>query len=227
MAFDSHSNFAVTTIVTPPSPATLGTTIVVSDATGFPTPPFNATLWPASLQPTLANAEIVRVGTITGSSLHIARTQEGSTAGTFLAGDQVANAITAKLFTDLEAAVGGATGSGIGVVTFNQPGVLSTGTGTQPFPFPFAATILGAVASVTTAPTGAAIIVDVNLNGVSIYTTQANRPTIAAGNQTVTTMPVPDVTAVAQFATVTVDIDQIGSTIAGSDLTVNVSYQSA
>jgi len=116
---------------------------------------------------------------------------------------------------------------GTSTQTFGQPGVLSTGLGAVPFVFPFAATINGVVAAVGTAPTGAAVIVDVNLNGVTIFSTQANRPTIAAGETKTTSMPAPDVTGVAQFDVLTVDIDQIGSTIAGSDLIVVISYNSA
>jgi hypothetical protein len=70
-----------------------------------------------------------------------------------------------------------------------------------------------------TAPTGAAIIVDVNKNGTTMYTTQANRPTIAVSTTSVVAA-LPDVLTLAPGDYMTVDIDQIGSTIAGADLTV-------
>jgi len=76
-------------------------------------------------------------------------------------------------------------------------------------------------ASVNTAPAGASVLVDVNLNGTSIFTTQANRPTIVAGaNTAAATMGAGTTTAVASGQYLTVDVDQIGSTTAGADLTV-------
>jgi hypothetical protein len=75
--------------------------------------------------------------------------------------------------------------------------------------------------SVDTPPTGAAIIVDVNKNGVSIFTNQANRPQIAAGNNTGES-GTPDVTALVLNDCLTFDIDQIGSTEPGANLTVHV-----
>jgi hypothetical protein len=76
-----------------------------------------------------------------------------------------------------------------------------------------------------TAPTGAALIVDVNKNGTTVFTTQGNRPTIAiSGNASTTTAP--DVVAVAAGDRISVDVDQIGSGVAGSDLHVTVTIRS-
>jgi hypothetical protein len=74
--------------------------------------------------------------------------------------------------------------------------------------------------SATTSPTGSTLIVDVNLGGTTIFTTQANRPAIAISGTTAT--GVPDVTSWADGTYLTVDVDQVGSTIAGSNLTVSV-----
>jgi hypothetical protein len=76
-------------------------------------------------------------------------------------------------------------------------------------------------ASVSTAPTGATIIVDVNRDGTTIFTTQSARPAIAISGFTAKVTN-PAVTTIADGSYLTVDIDQIGSTIAGSDLTVAV-----
>jgi hypothetical protein len=76
-------------------------------------------------------------------------------------------------------------------------------------------------ASVNTAPTGATILVDVNKNGTTLYTTQSARPTIAISGFTATGNS-PAVTTFASGDYMTVDVDQVGSTIAGSDLTVVV-----
>lgn len=103
---DAHKNFAYSTVATAPSPASSGTSLVVAagDGSKFPTPPFNATVWPASTQPTTSNAEIVRVTAISTDTLTIARTQESSSARTIVAGDQIAHTVTAKTMTDAEVA---------------------------------------------------------------------------------------------------------------------------
>lgn len=101
---DAHKNFAYTSVVTPPSPAASGTTLTVTSGTGtlFPAVPFNATVWVAGDRPLTTNAEIVRVTNITSDTLTITRAQEGSSARSILAGDQIAATITAKAFQDIE-----------------------------------------------------------------------------------------------------------------------------
>jgi hypothetical protein len=76
--------------------------------------------------------------------------------------------------------------------------------------------------SVTTAPTGSSIIADFNVNGSTIFSTQANRPTIAVSGTTSGAVTNMNTTAWANAQYLTVDIDQIGSTIAGADLTYQV-----
>lgn len=83
-------------------------------------------------------------------------------------------------------------------------------------------TIASVRSSVGVAPTGAAVIVDVNVNGTTIFTNQANRPTVAAAGNTSGKVTSMNVTTVADGSYLTVDIDQIGSTTPGSDLTVQV-----
>jgi hypothetical protein len=83
-------------------------------------------------------------------------------------------------------------------------------------------TILSVRASVGTSPTGSSLIVDVNVNGATIFTTQANRPTIAAASSTSGKITNMNVTTVASGAYLTIDVDQVGSTIPGTDLTVQV-----
>jgi hypothetical protein len=105
MAIDLHKNFAYSTVATAPSPATTGTSLVVAAGAGskFPTPPFNATIWPVSTQPTTTNAEIVRVTAISTDTLTITRAQETSTARSVTVGDQIAATVTAKTLTDIDA----------------------------------------------------------------------------------------------------------------------------
>lgn len=101
---DAHKNFAYSLIATAPSPATSGTSLVVTAGQGalFPAVPFNATIWPASTQPLSTNAEIVRVTARSTDTLTITRAQEGTAARTVVIGDQIAATVTAKTLTDVE-----------------------------------------------------------------------------------------------------------------------------
>lgn len=99
-------------------------------------------------------------------------------------------------------------------------GTLTTGTNNGPrYVVPQALTILKVWLIVRTAPTGAAILIDINKNGSTIWSSQANRGTIAiaatAGNQTTF-----NTTALAAGDYLDLDIDQVGSTVAGVDLTI-------
>lgn len=113
MAFDPHKNFAYSTVATAPSPATSGTSLVVAAGQGvlFPTPPFNATVWPTGTQPLSTNSEIVRVTSISTDTLTITRTQESTSARSIIIGDQIAATMTVKTFTDIEIFGGAATNS--------------------------------------------------------------------------------------------------------------------
>lgn len=104
MPFDAHQNFAISAVATAPSPATSGTSLVVSSGHGtrFPAVPFNATIWPASSTPDPTNAEIVRVTAISTDTLTITRAQESSSARTVIVGDQIMAGVTALTLTDVE-----------------------------------------------------------------------------------------------------------------------------
>jgi hypothetical protein len=107
-------------------------------------------------------------------------------------------------------------------LSFAVVGTLTTGTDKAPtIVAPCTLTIVKVKAVVKTAPTGAALIVDVNKNGTTIFTTQENRPQIAAG-ATSGDSGTPDVTSLVEGDKLTVDIDAIGSSVAGADLTVEV-----
>lgn len=101
---DQHKNFAYSTIATAPSPAISGTSLVVQTGEGalFPTPPFNATVWPAGEQPTIENSEIVRVTAISTDTFTIVRNQEDSVSEPIAVGYQIAATITAKVMFDAE-----------------------------------------------------------------------------------------------------------------------------
>lgn len=97
---------------------------------------------------------------------------------------------------------------------------LTTGTAKTTFRAPFAATLSEIRASVKSAPTGAALTVDVNVASSSVFSTLL---TIDAGettSETAATAAVIGTSAVADDAEITVDIDQVGSTDAGTGLKV-------
>ncbi len=107
-------------------------------------------------------------------------------------------------------------------VTIGSKGVDLDLTSSFPISIPYSGSITKVIATVNTAPTGADLIVDVNINGTSIWnTTQANRVTITDGNTTGNQTSF-DTTSISENDVITMDIDQIGSTTAGQDLTVLV-----
>lgn len=109
------------------------------------------------------------------------------------------------------------------LIPFAKADILAVETGKGFMKMPWPGLILGVWPYASTAPTGASLIIDVNKNAVTIYTTQANRPTITAGNFTITTESTNmEVKTFVKGDRLSVDIDQVGSTVAGADLVVNV-----
>lgn len=99
---------------------------------------------------------------------------------------------------------------------------LTTGAAKITFRMPFAATLLAVRANVRTAPTGAILIVDINEEGTSLLSTKLS---IDAGEKTSTTAATAAVisdSALADDAEMTIDIDQVGSTVAGVGLKVGL-----
>jgi len=105
-------------------------------------------------------------------------------------------------------------------IPWTQAGVLSVTTGLLRIPILFDVDILEVQATVAVAPTGTAVIADVHLNGTTIFTTQGDRPTI--GLAATTDKAEPNVTTAATDDYLTIDIDQIDSNAAATDLTVIV-----
>ena len=114
------------------------------------------------------------------------------------------------------------------VVVLTDPGTLTAATLQAAVTFPFAVDIISVTPSVTVAPTGASVIFDVNNDGTTIFTTQANRPTIAA-SALFGAPKSPDAAArrVNVGDVVSVDCDQIGSGTAGSNGSLAIAYRAA
>lgn len=97
-------------------------------------------------------------------------------------------------------------------------GALSTGTDqSAAVTMPFGFTVTDIDLDAKTAPAGAALIVDINENGTTIYSTN---PQINDSATTEAGTEVLSDTTLAAGSRITVDIDQIGSTTGGSSLTI-------
>ena len=99
---------------------------------------------------------------------------------------------------------------------------LTTGTAKLTLRAPAAFTLTEVRASVTTAPTGATIIVDVNEAGTSVLSTKLSIDATEKTSTTAATAAVISDSAIADDAELTIDIDQIGSTIAGAGLKITL-----
>lgn len=84
---------------------------------------------------------------------------------------------------------------------------------------PFGMTVTGIDLHVKGAPTGQALIIDVNEAGATLYST---KPQINDGGSTEAGTEVLSDASLARGAEITIDIDQVGSTFAGSGLTIMV-----
>lgn len=105
------------------------------------------------------------------------------------------------------------------LATFTELGELTEKTGTVEWPLPYDCTITEVKLRVSTAPTGQAIVVDVNVDGTTIDT--GTKPQIAASSQSGTDTTFTDASHL-EDQVVSIDIDQIGSGTVGSDLVVVV-----
>jgi uncharacterized protein YuzE len=107
-------------------------------------------------------------------------------------------------------------------IAFYIDGDLAVETTVMSFIAPAGMTVQSVKLAVDTAPTDAAIIIDIHKNGTTLFTTQGNRPTIAASGSSSATSSAPDVTEIAAGDKITLEIDQVGSTVAGANLAATV-----
>jgi hypothetical protein len=132
-------------------------------------------------------------------------------------------AMSPALVRDAVGTGGGGSGPvAIQVAVSNTVSPLTTGTGRVTFRMPFAMAVTQVRASVSTAPTGANLIVNIRAAGVSILSTLLS---INAGQTTSLTATVPPVISTPTLvddAQMTIDITQIGSTVAGVGLVVTL-----
>jgi len=100
---------------------------------------------------------------------------------------------------------------------------LTTGTAKTTFRIPWTGTITGVRASVTTAPTDAVLTVDINKTGTgTILSTKITIDSTEKTSVTAATAPVISTAGVTDDDEYTIDIDTVGSTIAGTGLKVTI-----
>jgi hypothetical protein len=123
--------------------------------------------------------------------------------------------------TDYDTAWGGADDIYV-IACSDETTALTTGTGKVTFRMPSAGTLTAVKATLTTAPVGSALIVDINEAGTSVLSTKLS---IDDGEKTSATAATPAVisdSALADDAEITIDIDQVGSGTAGAGLKVSL-----
>jgi hypothetical protein len=107
-----------------------------------------------------------------------------------------------------------------GYAASDETSDLTVGTGVVEFQMPYAGTLQTIVATLTTAATGSDFIVDVNKNGATILSTKL---IIDPGEKTSRTADTPLVISdntLAKGDVITINIDQIGATVAGTGLKI-------
>jgi hypothetical protein len=85
---------------------------------------------------------------------------------------------------------------------------------------PYAFTLTGVKAGVTTAPVGSTMLIDINEAGSTILSTKIMIDASEKTSATAATAAVISDTALAADALMTIDVDQIGSSTAGTGLKV-------
>jgi hypothetical protein len=104
----------------------------------------------------------------------------------------------------------------------DESSALTTGTNRVRFRMPFAATLLAVRANVNTAPTGSTLIVDVNEAGASVLGTKLSIDATEFSSTTAASAATITDSSLADDAEISIDIDQIGSTVAGAGLKVSL-----
>ena len=107
-------------------------------------------------------------------------------------------------------------------IVLSVTGVVAT-TSKAAVRMPHAGTIRSITTAVTTAPVGSALVCDVNIAGTTVFTTQGNRPSIAASEFSDNSAAIEAGTFAAGDV-ISVDVDAVGSGTAGANLSVLVTY---
>lgn len=113
------------------------------------------------------------------------------------------------------------------VACSDETTAITTGTAKRTFRMPWAGTLVAVRASLNVAPTGAAFIADINKNTNTVLSTKLS---VDAGEKTSYTAASPAVISDSAFAIddeVTIDFDQVGSTVAGAGVKLTLFWTRA
>lgn len=131
------------------------------------------------------------------------------------------NGVTGDIQTQIDSKQGKSTFPVVlGYAMSDETTALTASTTVQKITFrvPFAMTVTAVRASVGTAPTGAAILVDIHETGTTILSTKLMIDATEFTSTTATTAYVISDASLADDAEITLFVDQIGSTVAGAGL---------
>lgn len=108
------------------------------------------------------------------------------------------------------------------VAASDETTALTTGDDKVQFRMPFAFTVTEVRASVNTAPTGAAISVQIQESGSDILSTPISIDISETSSESAATPPVISDSSLADDAIIAIDLDAVGSTVAGTGLKVAI-----
>jgi hypothetical protein len=230
--FDPHKNFAISNITggTAISGTSTGTVTVTTSTGGRFPASGNYVLATAGSVPDPSTSEIVR-GTFSGDTLTItARAQESTTARTFSAGDIIYAGPTVKSLTDIETAVNTLENAAVGGATYQTVPFTYYGNlipTNSPFRIyndsPTTKNIYSVKAWCNVAPVGQSLLVDITNSGSSIYSGSVY--TIpSASNTGSANQPMNSLSAVSPNSYIQMAVKQVGTSTAGSDLSVQVTW---
>lgn len=115
--------------------------------------------------------------------------------------------------------------AGIKTLAFKFSGTLAVGVGSTRLYNDTGSewTILSVRTTLEEAPSGGDVVADLNVDDTTVFTTQANRPTVADGSLTSGKVTTMDVVAVPDGSYLSCDVDETTAPAAGLTLTVVVS----
>lgn len=114
------------------------------------------------------------------------------------------------------------------LLTHNSAGGQTVGAGKRTFILPTGTWRLRDVeARLTTAPTGAAFLIDINKNGTTIFPTQGDRTSIAISANASSAHKPQGGASFGGGDRLSYDVDVVGSTVAGSDLDISFLLEQA
>jgi hypothetical protein len=97
---------------------------------------------------------------------------------------------------------------------------ITTGTAKRTFRMPYAATLVAVRAAMNTAPTGSTAVFDINKNGATMLSTKLSIDATEKTSYTAATPVVISVSSLAIDDEITIDFDQVGSTVAGTGVKI-------